>query len=337
MKRVINYCCPLAVENDYVHIMQDALQALGNEVVPVGWHWVTLRACASTGTGTGDMLILNWPENYVLRQGKPSVGDALRTVYMLLWARRRWKKLVYVMHNHRSHALGMRSRLLTGFIVKLASRLADKTIVHSPHLAGGRYCYVPHPLYPVRADSTMPGDFPFSASEDFFLVMGRLNRYKMVEEIISTWPTGKNLLITGTAPDEGYLHFLKSGVEARGLNAHIRFLPRYLDESEIAWLMKNTTACILSHQTREMIVSGAFFHALSYGTNLIARSSAFYSALIKQNIFTDFIALDDWHGLSARFASVRVRTAEERAAVAKRAEAVFGREAVLSHLNEVIN
>lgn len=317
---------PLTNDNSYVFSMQKALASLGYDV-----KHIKLRDSLRL-QGRRDLLFINWIEESAKKNGRFMFSKSLLVVISLIVARLRWKKIIYVKHNNYSHDSGTTDKIISSFLIRFSSLLSDRTIVHSPHLRSSSLHYVPHPLYEISDLEEMPHEASKLIDSEFYFIFGKIKPYKGIEKVIHHWPKNRTLVVAGPTSNGEYLNQIRSIVEERNLDNQVLFIPRRLSEAEVSWLMSRCKASILAHQGPEMIVSGAFFHAVTYGTSVLSTRSDFLRSLVENNIFSDINFIDNWNNLPTYLDKL----GESGADIREDALKAFGRENVLAHLELAI-
>jgi|GEM_PF-6303950 len=276
-----------------------------------------------------DRVIVNWPELRVLNaRGGLSPWRWAYVNLWLHWVRARTRQLVFVLHNHYAHDTTGRTQQASRALVARARSMADRVIVHAPAIEhwDNRHHYVPHPLYPTAVPDRS-ADFIESVGplDDTYLIFGVIAEYKQLHHVLEIWPEQRRLLLAGSAPDASYVARLRALIRQRGLEASVQLLPTFISEAQAAYLLQQCRATLLLHDSEEMIASGSFFHAISYGATVLARARRWYVDI--QSEFTAFQTFDDLAALAQRVAAddvARMSPAEVRA----NAERAFGEAAL---------
>jgi beta-1,4-mannosyltransferase len=218
-----------------------------------------------------DVLVASWIDNKVVdRHGRPSVrGIAillLQTLVYRIWARR----IVFVRHNRYPHTTAPKyvpliSKLLDGYEL-----LCSAVITHSGAELQGRRHYWPHPLYPIQAVGVDPLPAELDLAPGYFVVFGRIEAYKRIDELIEKFPSNRRLLVLGTPGDPAYIRKLQTLQRD-----HVKVVPRFVDEAQAQLIIRRARALVLSHADADMIVSGSFFYAMSLGVPVFAVRTPF--------------------------------------------------------------
>lgn len=226
-----------------------------------------------------DVVIVNWLENQLRnRKGGFSLPGFFAFIYTFLYFRMLGKKLIYVRHNHYPHGMKGHSASLVAWIATQAAEFSDVKVCHSGHMAEADYRYVPHPLY----DFSEPAHEENNSSEGYYVIFGRIERYKNIKSVIEAWDSHSKLLIAGASSDDVYLAELME--KSRGRN--IEFSAGYIDEKEAQQLVNCSRGMIVANSDDNMIVSSSFFFAISCGVPVFAISTPFFEWLKKSRNFT---------------------------------------------------
>lgn len=289
--------------NVYQDRMADALTAIGMRVLPM-----TMESMMRSPWQRFDQVMINWPELRVLNSaGRLSVPRWTYVNLWLRWVRLRSRRLVFVLHNHYAHDTTGQTRRATKTLVDRTRRLADRVIVHAPVIEGWdeRHHYVPHPLYPTAEPDN---DDAFAASmgalEESYLVFGVIAEYKQLHRLLECWPPGQPLLLAGAAPAPGYVDRLNAIIAQRRLGASVRVKPGFVTESQAACLLQRCKATLLLHDSAEMVASGSFFHAISYGATVLVRDRPWYQHIRSE--FEQFQVFEDLPALARQVAAEQV-------------------------------
>jgi beta-1,4-mannosyltransferase len=173
------------------------------------------------------------------------------------------RKVVWVRHNFWPHDLPR--RFLRQSLLMLAMRLFATDIVAHRKLSGGT-TKIPHPLY-------FELQLPIVVRDIEYLYFGAIKRYKGLTELVAIWPREYPLIVVGSVDD---IQLFKEIIEIVRLRAlRVQFHSEYLPESELNAILLRTRYVVLPHRDDAMIVTGAFFHAVSFGANILARDSEF--------------------------------------------------------------
>ncbi|HCC6008268.1 TPA: hypothetical protein N3A27_005327, partial [Klebsiella pneumoniae] len=228
-----------------------------------------------------DIAIINWLENgFVSKNGEISYLGTIRVFIILLLLKLRFKKLLYVKHNHYPHNIKTKNIKTVISLMKIIVRVSDSVVVHSPTEVN--LTYLPHPLYryPLELSQNIQ-----SPDVDKYIIFGRITRYKKIEDVILAFPDNKKLIIAGGCEDRGYLSFLEELVKDK---SNIIIKGYFHSDKDAANLIKGCNGLILSHSNEEMIVSGSFFYSLTIGVKVYAIQTPFLS-WVGENVGDDVI------------------------------------------------
>lgn len=304
--------------NVYQQRVATALEAIGLQVKPL-----TMESMLQTPGKRFERVVINWPELRVL--GARGRISPIRWAYVsawLRWIQSRSDQVTFVLHNYYAHDTDGLTRQATRALVASARKRSDRVLVHAPTLDGwdSRHHYVPHPLYPtVTAESSEQIEAAAGNLGDTYLVFGVIAEYKQLHRLLEAWPSGVRLLLAGSAPNAEYVQRLHALIKQRQLGDSVRIIPAFVSEAQAAFLLQNCKATLLLHDSAEMIASGSFFHAISYGATVLGRARSFYSDIRSE--FTQFHTFDDLDALATmvesgaveRLASSDIRDAADRA------------------------
>ncbi len=237
------------------------------EVVSFDGVVATLRS----GDGRLDAVVVNWTDNDLLDRRSRKVAARkivklfARTLAMRLAARR----LVFVRHNNYPHAVAPGHEARASRWVSRYERLFDAVITHSGDASQRPRLYCPHPLYHRMAtlpDATSLDPLPAR----YYVVFGRVVRYKRLEALIDAFPADRTLLIVGAVGDRDYAAEL-----AARPRANVLFRPGLLPEAEAQAIVSRSAALLISHADDDVVVSSSFFFAMTLQVPVIAIETPF--------------------------------------------------------------
>jgi len=267
-----------------------------------------------------DVILINWLENILInKRGNFSIIGFLRYLVFFSFCKHTSKHVFYIRHNIYPHnASGFSARIVEG-ISNIFEKLCNKRISLSGHLIEKGYQYVPHPLYTVVSNyqSVEP-------IEDYYIIFGRIERYKKIEDIVEAWDLAQKLIIAGPANDHEYLEHLK--LIAKGKN--IEFKAYFIEDDEAQDLIINSKGMLLVNCSKEMIVSGSFFYAASLGVRVFAVQTPFFIWLNKENQFSGLFVYESVNSLISSINEQNFTdTTKDR--ILSDAHRLFGDEAVI--------
>lgn len=267
-----------------------------------------------------DLVILNWLEHWLEKDGALSALGVTRFVARLLFMRLAGVRLVYVRHNIFPHGLKGKRAAVSKWLIDMAERVCDARVAHSGHMKDDGYHYIPHPIFPVDAS----GCTTDAKTKQYYIIFGRIVRYKNIERVIEQWgseASGKTLMVVGAAIDRGYARELVALSQGRAVDIN----PTFVSEPEAQVLVQKARGLIIAHAEADVIVSASFFFAISNGTPVYAVETPFLAwakndlKLPGLSVFPDVVSLVAGlaHG---------GRTDLNRNDIRQRAEAEFGTE-----------
>jgi hypothetical protein len=106
-----------------------------------------------------------------------------------------------------------------------------------------------------------------------FLIFGQVKRYKNMDRLLSRWPQAIPLTLVGKAESQELRDELNAIIKNRALA--VDWDDRFIPDEELNDLLQRSKFAILPHSEDSMIVSGAFYHAITYGCNLVMADNAF--------------------------------------------------------------
>lgn len=224
-----------------------------------------------------DVVVLNWYEDHA-----SSTNIFKFTLYCchLIILRIIFSKMIWVRHNFKPHRHTNIKRYK--FMCFLLGLFCNSKVTHRPYKD---YSYIPHPPYRHSEHLNKLDDRDIDN-----LVFGQIKKYKGIEELLKKWPKNEKLMIVGACNDETLDKNIKTIIQVRKLK--VDYINEFISERKLNNLILRSKKVILPHLDETMIVSGAFYHAASFGANIASSPGGFYDYL---SSFFNFIFLIDDH------------------------------------------
>ncbi len=221
------------------------------------------------------IVVMNWLENLLrTKTGRVSLYGLFKYFSLLLLIKVHGAKLVYIRHNFYPHGMVKTSTRLVKKIIDIGQLFSDKKVSLSPHLVCSGYRYLPHPLYNTRLPEPC-----ISNNSNYYVIFGRIERYKNIEGIINGWSSKSKLIIAGSSNDNKYLSEIKN----LSKNKNIFIVCKKLSDLEAEKLIRGATGLIISHSNPNTIVSGSFFFGASCGVHILALKTDFLEYIYEHN------------------------------------------------------
>ena len=243
-----------SVEKGYTLRMRELLASLGDVVRFDG-------VMAAMRNGRLDWLVVNWTDNDLLDRKTRTVAWRkvaklfAKTVVLRLATRR----LAFVRHNAYPHAVAAGHEADAARWVDRYERLFDVVLTHSGDATQRPRRYCPHPLY-HRNDEPCDRTVIDRLPQHYFVVFGRLVRYKRIAELITAFPDDCTLVVIGAVGDRGYAAELVAMARANVVVA-----PGLITEAEAQAIVANSAALLIAHADADVVVSSSFFFGMSLG------------------------------------------------------------------------
>lgn len=266
-------------------------------------------------SGRSDVCIVNWLENSLRsKNGKLSILGVLKFFVKLIYFRVRSKKIVYVRHNMYPHGMKGFHKKIAKIITDFAEFTCSLKVTHSGHFKGGDYFYIPHPLYKTFKSDT-------DGNSEYFVIFGRIDEYKKIDEIISAWDDRYKLLIVGKCESNSYLD--KLHLIAKNRNVELR--SDYVSDNKASNIVANSMGLIIAHSDKDMIVSGSFFYAVSLGVPVLALEGNFFTWLKKEYSFSGLFLYKNHRDLIENLSDTKAVHQEK---IKSESEEIFGDEII---------
>jgi len=231
-----------------------------------------------------DTVIVNFHENlFRHRSGKIKITGIPIYLVSLIIFRLMSKDLIYFKHNYYPHAFKKNwRRLIAIYLMRLGETIATKRASFSPHLVKKKYNYIPHPLYELKTSDEIKTDKKVEGlNGDYYVIFGWIERYKGIDRIVAEWEKDSYLVIAGDCKpaEQNYLEDIKK----LAIGKRVLFINRFIQDSEIQKVIRNSKGLILPNSGSDMIVSGSFYYGLSLNVPIYAISSDFFEEICHQS------------------------------------------------------
>lgn len=236
-----------------------------------------------------DYTVINWIENDIIsKSGRFYIPGFIKFLMKFFFIRLTSKKVIFIKHNeYPHHTKGSVNICLAKYSIKLLDVLSNIIIVHSPIFPEDhKHYYVPHPLYGVCTLNNSD-----CVDDDLYVNFGRIIRYKKTEDLIADFPDNKKLLIIGACDDNDYLIELQRMIIHKN-NIEIR--AGYISNDDAKNIISKASGVIITHAEKNMIVSGSFFHSLTFSKRILAIETPFLnwaSAVFSSRVLVCFSSI----------------------------------------------
>lgn len=218
-----------------------------------------------------DVLILNWSDNSFVndKTGGISLFGVVKEFFRIAVYRIIARKLVFVRHNVYPHEAKGASRQRAKKLIEWYEKCFDLCWVHSGHMVEGKRVYVPHPLYDVMHDaSAVLSSLPLP--EKYFIVFGRIQSYKKIDQLMEHLPENMNLVICGSCPDQEYKQKLYAFNKS-----NVTIIAEFISDELAKELIVASSGVVICHADDDMIISGSIVFAISLGVPVLAIETPF--------------------------------------------------------------
>jgi beta-1,4-mannosyltransferase len=245
-----------------------------------------------------NVIVINWFENRGFEKNINVFSEFFVSFFILLLFRIFSSRLIWIKHNFRPHNSSKKliSRIYIKYIDFLLKLFCDLRLAHRP-ING--FEYFPHPLYPfnIPCDELLnPSNKHFDVINDAdFLIFGNISNYKGVENLLNEWPDDIALNIIGKSTSESLTLIIENIIKSRGLKVY--WHNDYVSENVLTSILINSKYVVLSHIENSMIVSGAFFHSISFGLNVIIKDGDFSDYISGQHSFVNIYKTGELHNV----------------------------------------
>jgi len=152
--------------------------------------------------------------------------------------------------------------------------------------------FVPHPLYIDDSKLHEATEYLNKTSRrQDFLFFGSIKPYKGLDELLENWPVDIELKILGHCKSIQYTKRLLKIIDERSL--HIIWENKFISTESLNESISNAKYVVLSHGDNAMIASGSFYHAISYGANIVCLPSKFGTLKSLQHPFVSEVGISE--------------------------------------------
>lgn len=230
-----------------------------------------------------DILILNFLENMPLYN--PKFLKFVTALILLFVAKITTRKIVWVRHNFNPHEDSR--NIYYKLLLKILDRVSDVKVAHRPVSKLKIDKVVQHPLY--NLDLKVNG-YRANSDKPIFIYFGVIKEYKGIPELVSKWPENVQLQIYGKCNDSV---LLKRIFDIVANKSNITWRNEFLERDELDIVIAKADYVVIPHVDNSMIVSGAIFHSMSLGTNLLIKDSEFARWCVSVYPFVKIYGSDD--------------------------------------------
>lgn len=267
----IIYNPPSNPENKYIDVMVEGLKKAGHQVFPLDTLFSSIGHFKSI-----KIIHLNWFENLDDKNKLRGITSFFRKMFVLIVSKLAGKKIVWTMHNRRSHEKGL--SVLSNILINCLIVWCDKLIIHSElsnellqqhgSTIKRKILYLPHPDFvnvygPIR-------DQDFSDPQPLqLLFLGAAKPYKNLEmliQVVKSFDSSVQLTIAGNPASENYQNALFR--QAKG-DASVKFMLRFIDDTEIAQLIAGCDLLVFPYDLDSSLNSGSVILSFSYAKTVI--------------------------------------------------------------------
>lgn len=254
--------------NEYINITKKNFLNIGYEISSMHFSLIFKRS--------NNIFIGNWIEDGISGKGIILLKGFVLALIKICYAKLAAKKFIWIRHNFKPHANNYH-KMLYETIIKILILVSDAKCSHAEYMAG--YEYIPHPLYEIPITNKLS---PIIKDLEF-IYFGIISEYKGLVELLSEWPEDKELVMYGKCDDIILAEKLKKLIVSRKLQVKYKF--EFISELELQDIFTRAKYIILPHSLDTMIVSGVFFHAISYGINILVKNNKFGIEIAQRHSF----------------------------------------------------
>lgn len=269
---------PYTHMNEYVEINKKALLEAGYEAIPL-----SLKNSLSTFRNNTP-IIVNWLEDRPYGSNfnaRVKFTTFLKCLFVVIYGAISCSPKIWVRHNFKPHNAGGSYRYFK-IITSMLRLFRYREVTLEQYTNGDLF----HPLYmPDESFNEQVSEVETIKFE--YLIFGAIKKYKGIHNLLSVWPQDKTLKIAGKCNDEIYEKEILDIIARRELKVNWR--NEFLSDVELNEELSKAHFVIISHSDNTMISSGSFYHAISFGCNIISLRSDFSIQKSKEHSFVHLI------------------------------------------------
>ncbi|ASJ97324.1 hypothetical protein [Shewanella marisflavi] len=255
------------IDNEYLHITNNII----SDICGVRVKGINCLKFYNIFERKRNCAILNWYEDSVFDRRSIKYRWSLFFIFILkvLYIKSLCSKVIYIKHNYKPH--GSQSGSLIFSLSKyLIEKMASKKVAHTDNIDG--FDFVPHPLYLNDEDFLGALNNICERSVDYF-IFGTVSRYKKLHKLLNEWPENIALTIWGKCNDTELEQEICKIICERALS--VTWRNEFIDIKELNSKLLTCKHVIVNNDDSTMIASGVFYHAISFGCNVLVNKSAF--------------------------------------------------------------
>tara|TARA_R110001583_G_scaffold107231_1_gene255789 strand:- start:1827 stop:2792 length:966 start_codon:yes stop_codon:yes gene_type:complete len=278
---------PIRHQNKIIKINKEIIESLGHEVFALKYVYEIKHFF-----DFDKIIILNWIEDQPYITSYSILKSWLYFLFYLvtiICCKLTSRKIIWIKHNYKPHTNKPNSyrHSVTCYLMTLLN-IKETTL---ENYLGDHY--IPHPLYLSDEELNFLASNSETKAEVMVVFFGHVKRYKGLHEALKVWPKDVPLSICGKVESGTYKQELLNIIMSRNINITIE--DRFLEESELESLLISASHIFLPHEANTMISSGSFYHAISYGCNILATKSEFSES---KYFLHNFVLISDLSSLS---------------------------------------
>jgi glycosyltransferase involved in cell wall biosynthesis len=255
-----------AKTNKYIDIMLNIIQSIDDKVEVYPFR-LKKYFLFSRDIWKSDIAWLNWYE-----ADAGIVKNILKMAILFLLKKLNRKKIIYILHNKKPHDsrkiwhlfLLQNSIYYFSDVIVIHSKLSEQEI---PVKYRQKIQYIPHPNYIGEYGDII--DSEQTKTKLSLLFFGQIRPYKNIELLINTVSRFRSedveLTIVGKSISIEYQEKIENLVK----NKNIKYIPEFIEDSEIKFFIRQYDLLILPYDTRSSLNSGMVILSFSYSKTVI--------------------------------------------------------------------
>ncbi|MDF4278265.1 hypothetical protein P3371_12565 [Vibrio parahaemolyticus] len=225
-------------------------------------------------------ILVNWLEDRVAQNRRQPFKNLFIAITLIFIFKIKCKELIWIRHNIKPH-VNNQSVIQTfcyNILFVLLKLFSTKIVTHRK-VEDLDSKVIPHPLYSANIDFVRDRDIEY-------ICFGKIMRYKNIPKMLKDWPSNKKLLLIGYCDDSDLDLEITSIISD---NKNIEYVNKFVGEKELNEYIARCKYVLLPHSDNSMIVSGAFYHAISLGANVISSRNDFSRHIEAKHKFVSIV------------------------------------------------
>jgi hypothetical protein len=229
-----------------------------------------------------DILYLNWIED--LPQKRGGSVQSLIFIFLLAYMKLRGKKIVWTLHNKKSHSSG--HFILKQMLFRILLKRSDLIVTHASeglHSIPPKTpkVYIPHPF-----DTARPIHANTQSKTNDLILWGTVNAYKGIDKFLLQMEKkgilpNYRIIVAGTVADPELAGLL---TEISKKHPNVTLINRYIEARELAELIYKSKCVLFTYHSDSILSSGALMDSLQFKATVIGPDAGAFHDLAREKL-----------------------------------------------------